>query len=110
MWVRSIAFAFSLLFSGQASADVGKREAASEPLESAVAGLAASCSGCHTRAVTDDTFPQIYGRPAAEIREKMLAFRSGKRQGTVMHRIARGYSDEEIELLAGYLAKQDDPD
>jgi cytochrome subunit of sulfide dehydrogenase len=109
MWVRSIAFAFSLLFSGQASADAGEREAASEPLESAVAGLAASCSGCHTRAVTDDAFPRIYDRPA-EIREKMLAFRSGKRQGTVMNRIARGYSDEEIELLAGYLAKQDDPD
>jgi cytochrome c553 len=106
MWVRLIALAFSLLFSVQASADAGEREAASEPLESAVAGRAASCSGCHTRSVTDDAFPQIYGRPAAEIREAMLAFRSGKRSGTVMNRIAKGYSDEDIELLAGYLATQ----
>jgi sulfide dehydrogenase cytochrome subunit len=36
----------------------------------------------------------------------MLAFRSGKRSGTVMNRIAKGYSDEDIELLAGYLATQ----
>lgn len=69
-----------------------------------VALLAASCSGCHAKAASDDAFPPIYGRPAAEIREAMLAFRADERIGTVMNRIAKGYSESEIGAMADYLA------
>lgn len=69
--------------------------------------LAAACSGCHSKAQTEDGFPQIYGRPATEIREALLEFRSGKREGTVMNRIAKGYSEAEIGVLADYLSAQD---
>jgi len=34
----------------------------------------------------------------------MKAFKSGERKGTVMNRIARGYTDEEIELMAKHLS------
>jgi len=96
--------------------------AAAQPQEgvTAPALLAASCSGCHRKAASGDanaasdakfpqidaTFPQIYGRPAAEIRDKMLAFRTDERAGTVMNRIAKGYSPGEIDVLANYLSEQ----
>lgn len=68
--------------------------------------LAAACSGCHSKTTTEDGFPQIYGRPAAEIRETLLAFKKDEREATVMNRIAKGYSDDEIATLAAYLAAQ----
>jgi len=36
----------------------------------------------------------------------MRAFKEGKREATVMHQIAKGYSDPEIEALAAYFARQ----
>ena len=74
-----------------------------------VALLAASCSGCHAKSLPNDDFPQIYGRPASEIREAMLAYRSDEVSGTVMNRIAKGYSEAEIDAMAQYLAKQAGP-
>ncbi|MEM7398920.1 MAG: hypothetical protein AAGF48_09890 [Pseudomonadota bacterium] len=75
--------------------------------------LAESCSGCHRKVTSDDTnavgeavFPQIYGRPAAEIRDAMLAYRADKRTGTIMNRLAKGYSPAEIDVLAAYLSEQ----
>ncbi len=72
--------------------------------------LAAACSGCHAKAATEGGFPQIYGRPAAEIREALLAFKAEEREATVMNRIAKGYSEDEIAELAEYLAAQTNED
>jgi cytochrome c553 len=36
----------------------------------------------------------------------MRAFRDGKRPATVMHQIAKGYSDAQIESLAAWFAAQ----
>jgi len=36
----------------------------------------------------------------------MMAFKSGERPGTVMDRIAKGYSEEEFKLMASVFAKQ----
>ena len=69
---------------------------------------AASCSGCHAiRAETP--VPGIAGRPAAEIVAAMAAFRSGARQGTVMNRIASGFSKAETEVIAAWLSEQPAP-
>nr|MBA3590336.1 cytochrome C [Methylibium sp.] len=38
--------------------------------------------------------------------EQMRAFRDGKRPATVMHQIAKGYSDAQITALAAYFAAQ----
>ena len=76
------------------------------PAEVTAALLAATCSGCHVKTVTEGGFPSIYGRPAAETRDLLLSFRSGQREGTVMNRLAKGYDDAEIELLSNYLAAQ----
>jgi len=36
----------------------------------------------------------------------MLAFKSGTRPATIMHQLAKGYTDEQIRLLATYFASQ----
>ena len=67
--------------------------------------LALSCFSCHGPAgKSPDTIPSINGKTAAFITKEMVGFRDGKRKSTVMQRIAKGYSDDEIRALAGYLA------
>ncbi|EXI71532.1 MAG: Flavocytochrome c cytochrome subunit [Candidatus Accumulibacter sp. SK-11] len=36
----------------------------------------------------------------------MKAFKNGTRPATIMHQLAKGYTDEEIAILAEYFAKQ----
>jgi cytochrome subunit of sulfide dehydrogenase len=68
---------------------------------------AASCSGCHSaRSGIETTVPRLMGRNAEEIVGQMRAFRSGQRAATVMDRIAKGYSDAEVEAIAAWYAAQ----
>ncbi|WP_368904402.1 cytochrome c [Taklimakanibacter lacteus] len=69
---------------------------------------AAACSGCHAP-VNDGPVPGLIGRPAGEIVTAMAAFRAGERTATVMDRIAKGYSDEEINAIAQWYAAQGQP-
>jgi sulfide dehydrogenase cytochrome subunit len=68
---------------------------------------AAGCSGCHAANPRVDTpVPPLAGRPAADIAKEMIAFKSGERKGTIMDRIAKGFSDEEIQAIAAWYAGQ----
>lgn len=74
-----------------------------------LAALAATCANCHGtdgRAVEASVVPGLAGQSAAFIAEQMRAFKSGARPATVMHQIARGYSDAQIEAIAGYFASR----
>lgn len=73
--------------------------------------LAASCANCHGtngRLPTQEAVPALAGRSAGWIRQQLAAFRNYARPATVMQQIVRGYSDEEIELIADFLAKNGD--
>ncbi|MEH2510077.1 sulfide dehydrogenase cytochrome subunit [Nitrobacteraceae bacterium AZCC 1564] len=68
---------------------------------------AASCSGCHgVHEPASSAIPRIYGRDANEIVSVMTAFRDGSRPSTVMSRIAKGFSDDELRPIAAWLASQ----
>ena len=67
---------------------------------------AASCSGCHAPAAVASPVPPLNGRAADEIVAAMQEFRSGKRAATVMDRIAKGFSDEEVRAIAAWLGAQ----
>jgi cytochrome subunit of sulfide dehydrogenase len=71
--------------------------------------LAATCAACHGtagRAVEAAAVPGLAGLPAAYMVEQMKAFKNGTRPATVMHQLAKGYSDTQIEQLAAYFAAQ----
>jgi cytochrome c553 len=66
-----------------------------------------SCSGCHPPAASAQTkVPPLRGQNPAAIVTAMQAFRSGERPSTVMGRIAKGFSDEEIRAIAAWVAAQ----
>jgi sulfide dehydrogenase cytochrome subunit len=70
--------------------------------------LAAACAICHGsegRAVTKDVIP-LAGLPREHIATQMRAFRDGQRPATVMHQIAKGYTDAQIDAIAGWYAAQ----
>jgi cytochrome c553 len=69
--------------------------------------LALACAGCHgTDGRSRSEIPSIAARPEAEFAALMRGFRDGQRPATVMNRIAKGYDDGEIALLAAYFAKR----
>lgn len=71
--------------------------------------LAATCAQCHGtdgRAVEGGALPSLVGLPAPYVVEQMKAFKGGTRSATVMHQLAKGYSDAQIERLAAWFAAQ----
>lgn len=70
--------------------------------------LANACAGCHgtNGGSAGDTMPSLASQSESSIVEAMLKFKSGERSLTVMGRLAKGYSDEQIKALAGFFAKQ----
>ena len=68
--------------------------------------IGAACLGCHGAAGGIETSipPIIIGVPAEYIATSMKAFRDGSRKSTIMGRISRGYTDEEIVAVASYFA------
>jgi sulfide dehydrogenase cytochrome subunit len=69
--------------------------------------LSASCAGCHgPDGRSPGAIPNLSGKSAEFIRTALEEFRSGKRASTVMGRHAKAYTDEEVALIADYLASR----
>lgn len=70
--------------------------------------LSNTCAGCHgTNGVSaGPAMPTIAGLPAEHIKTMMTGFKSGERPSTIMDRISKGYSDQEIDTIAKYFSKQ----
>jgi sulfide dehydrogenase cytochrome subunit len=68
---------------------------------------AAACANCHgTEGRAQPGMESLAGKDAAEITQKMLDFKNGRRPATLMHQISKGYSDEQIQQIAAYFAAQ----
>ncbi|MBF0158522.1 MAG: c-type cytochrome [Magnetococcales bacterium] len=70
--------------------------------------LSNTCAGCHgTNGISAGPgMPTIAGFPADHTKQVMQQFKNGERFSTIMGRIAKGYSDEEIVAMANFFAKQ----
>ena len=69
--------------------------------------LAATCANCHgTNGVSKGEVASLAGLPADRIVATMAAFKSGTLPATVMHQIAKGYTDDQIKAMAAYFAAQ----
>lgn len=71
--------------------------------------LAASCANCHgTDGKLAGAIPAIANRPATALESQLLDFKhDDSSSGTVMPRIAKGYSDEQLKALAIYFSTID---
>jgi cytochrome c553 len=71
------------------------------------AQLAASCAMCHgTAGRSAGGNEPLAGMPRDELVRKFSDFRSGSRPATVMHQIAKGYTDDQVRLIADYFSAQ----
>ena len=69
--------------------------------------LAAQCATCHgTNGYSVAEVPSLAGRPAATMVQKMKDYRDGKLPASIMHQLAKGYTDEQVLLMADYFSKQ----
>ncbi|MEO8122618.1 MAG: c-type cytochrome [Burkholderiales bacterium] len=69
--------------------------------------LAATCANCHgTNGQAKGKMKPLAGMPADKLTAYVADYKSGAQASTVMQQIAKGYSDEQIKLIAGYFAAQ----
>ena len=69
--------------------------------------LAATCANCHgTDGRSTGGMTSLAGMASADIVRKMQDFKAGKTPATIMHQLSKGYSDEQITLIAGWFAAQ----
>jgi sulfide dehydrogenase cytochrome subunit len=83
--------------------------AASQAVSAAEAGgaiIAAQCNGCHGfEGASKGVIPALKSKPAPYLAQNMKDFRSDKKIGTVMNRIAKGYTDAEIDNVAQFYSE-----
>ena len=69
--------------------------------------LAATCANCHgTNGVSVGPVESLAGMPKDEIVRKMQDYKKGAKPATVMTQLAKGYTDEQIDIVAGWFAAQ----
>jgi cytochrome c553 len=70
--------------------------------------LAATCANCHgtNGHARGDTVKPLAGVSAEKIVAAINDFKSGAQPATIMHQIAKGYTDEQIKLVAAFFAAQ----
>ena len=68
--------------------------------------LASACFTCHGtdgRSV-GNVPPSLAGRDRGELLQILQDFKTGKRPATLMHQQAKGYTDPQLEAIAGHFA------
>lgn len=97
-----VRLAAALLMAASASATLAQDAAALH-----ARALAATCANCHGtdgRTVEGSAIPSLVGMPKSYMLTQMKAFKDGSRPATVMHQLAKGYTDQQIESMANYFA------
>jgi sulfide dehydrogenase cytochrome subunit len=90
-----------------AAAGLGMAPAHAQSVAGTARYLAANCANCHgTDGVAKGAMPSLAGQSRDRLAETFRAFRDGKRPATVMHQIAKGYSDAQIDAIAEHFANQ----
>ena len=65
--------------------------------------LARGCGGCH--AASNQTIPSLQGWDAERLITTLMAYKHDELQGTLMNRLAKGYSEAQLRAIATYLEK-----
>ncbi len=83
----------------------GTAQAQVDPLQ--VRSWAASCANCHgTNGQAQQGNEPLAGANKDEMLKKLMDFKSGAKPATVMHQLAKGYSDEQLAAISAWFAAQ----
>ncbi len=68
---------------------------------------AAACFACHgPEGRSDGGMPSLAGQTADGMYAMLIDFRNGKRNPTVMHHHAKGYTEEQLRRIADILGRR----
>jgi sulfide dehydrogenase cytochrome subunit len=94
------------LLAGLALLAVSSPASAQGPDRSQPPLIAQACAGCHGQAgAGSGSVPKIAGYNRDLFIAQWAAFRAKQRPATIMDRIATGYTDSEVALLADYFSQ-----
>ncbi len=69
--------------------------------------LAATCANCHgTNGNARGDMKPLAGVSADKTIAMLADYKSGNQPATIMHQISKGYTDEQIKLIAAFFAAQ----
>ncbi|HQU80280.1 MAG TPA: cytochrome C [Azonexus sp.] len=87
-------------------ATTGAAQAADPNLARNLAATCANCHGTNGNALKGSGMDALAGTEKAKILQKLADFKSGDKPASIMHQISKGYTDEQLDLIAGYFAAQ----
>lgn len=102
--VLALALAYALAAVPAVAAPAVTAPVVTAPAVTAGERLAATCTGCHSGQAT--ALPPLAGQPQAVLLASLAAFKSGSRPATIMTQLAKGYTDEQLALIAAWFAAQ----
>jgi cytochrome c553 len=80
---------------------------AQAPSAMQVRSWAAACANCHgTNGQAQPGMESLAGVNKDDLVKKMQDFKAGRKPATIMHQLAKGYSDDQIQAIAAYFAAQ----
>ena len=69
--------------------------------------LAATCANCHgTNGNARGDMKPLAGMPADKMLAMLADFKNGNQPATIMHQISKGYTEEQLKLIAAYFSAQ----
>lgn len=102
--------AFGLLLTScvlAASALAQTKAAKAPPVPPLTLYLAGTCTSCHgTDGKVSGTIPSLAGKEKAYLLEQLRLFKTDVLKVTLMNQLAKGFTDDELALLADYYAAQ----
>ena len=87
-------------------ATAGAAHAADPNLGRNLAATCANCHGTNGHAVKGSGMDALAGMEKAKILQKLADYKSGDKPASIMHQIAKGYTEAQLDLIAGYFAGQ----
>lgn len=83
------------------------KDAAARPQPAMARTLAAACTSCHgTDGKGQSTIPTLAGKQRAYLLEQLLLFKTDVLKVTLMNQLAKGFTDDELALLADFYSTQ----
>jgi cytochrome c553 len=71
--------------------------------------FASACNSCHWSGAAGPGIPRLDNMPESQIVQDMRDYRVGKRKSQIMHVVANGLTEQEIEAVAHFLAAPPSP-
>lgn len=84
----------------------GAAQAADPNLARNLAATCANCHGTNGNALKGAGLDSLAGLPKEKTLQKLAEFKSGDKPASIMHQISKGYTEEQLDLIATYFAAQ----